>query len=126
MSHDQAPDEPLPADIHTSRNPAPAQHTPGPWTAQINQCHHAVLSLDGSDIALVRASDFDSEANARLIAGAPELLAALEPLAREVGKYIDHCRAMNPAVRHSGQGKELIAIHEAARAAIAKAKGGAA
>ena len=59
-------------------SPAPRQHTPGPWTAQINHCTHAVISTDGFDIALVSASDFDSEANARLIASAPDLLAALE------------------------------------------------
>ena len=59
-------------------SPAPRQHTPGPWRAQINHCTHAVISTDGFDIALLRASDFDSEANARLIASAPDLLAALE------------------------------------------------
>ena len=53
---------------------SPRQHTPGPWRAQINHCNHAVISTDGFDIALLRASDCDSEANARLIAAAPDLL----------------------------------------------------
>ena len=62
-------------------SPAPRQHTPGPWRAQINHCTHAVISPDGFDIALLRASDFDSEANARLIASAPTMFDYLTLLA---------------------------------------------
>ena len=62
-------------------NPAPRQHTPGPWSAQINHCNHAVISPDGFDIALVSASGVDSDANARLIAAAPTMFDYLTLLA---------------------------------------------
>ena len=93
---------------------SPRQHTPGPWTTQINHCNHAVVSPDGFDIALVSASGFDSESNARLIAAAPELLAALECILKRYESAGVQCY---PEAR-----REVIA----ARAAIAKATGGAA
>jgi hypothetical protein len=52
-------------------------HTPGPWTYQPTAGNHdfaAYPEATGRDVALVR--DFN-EANARLIAAAPELLGAL-------------------------------------------------
>ena len=93
-------------------NPAPGQHTPGPWRAQINHCNHAVISTDGFDIALLRASDCDSEANARLIAAAPDLLAALEDI---LARYESAGVQCYPEAR-----REVIA----ARAAIARATTG--
>lgn len=78
------------------------EHTPGPWQAEEASVRGITqewfVRVDGDDIAI--ASDIrdrngnHSEANARLIAAAPELLEALEDLAslaeaamREVGEY---------------------------------------
>jgi len=66
------------------------QHTPGPWTmckygdefgiyAEGDPC----APRRSNDLALVRLSD-NTEADARLIASAPALLAALEALRREL------------------------------------------
>jgi hypothetical protein len=56
------------------------QHTPGPWAYQATAGNHDFAiypEATGRDLALVR--DFN-EANARLIAAAPDLLAALRAL----------------------------------------------
>ena len=72
------------------------KHTPGPWRARVYQAtegHVAELSVDSEDwkdLARVFVQEDDrfsdepllgsGEANARLIAAAPDLLAALEEL----------------------------------------------
>jgi hypothetical protein len=48
-----------------------------------------VISPDGFDIALVSASGFDSDANARLIAEAPNLLAALRKAETWIATFSD-------------------------------------
>lgn len=71
-----------------------------------------VVSIDG---APYRLPD-NGEANARLIAAAPELLEAMESL-------FEHCEMVH---KHWGDGdntKEANAAIEAGKAAIAKAKG---
>ena len=92
------------------------QHTQGPW-AVYNQYIHGP---DGIRFLAV-AGDGAGQANARLIAAAPELLAALAGCAdalREAGK--DFAQANKLAARPN-----LYELHEqSARAAIAKAKGG--
>ena len=76
------------------------QHTPGPW---VRDFEDDVLSADGDLVAAVYAGDLDEqEDNARLIAAAPDMLAALELIAA------------------SGQRN---AAYDACVAAIAKAKG---
>lgn len=62
-----------------------AKHTPGPWIAKEYTCHAAttIIAADGTPVA--ETSGFgrmsnDCVADARLIAAAPELLAALEIL----------------------------------------------
>lgn len=87
-------------------NPAPRQHTPGPWTVD-NQYIHGP---DGIRFLAV-AGDGAGQANARLIASAPDLLAALYSIATD------------PSAIYSGANAH---IGDIARAAIAKAKGGAA
>jgi len=99
----------------------PAQHTPGPWTAT----EGGVFSqhLNGHGNFYVAALPFHSEeptpsdkANLALIAAAPELLAALERIL-----------SVSRAGLDSG-GNVHVALNLAkgeARAAIAKAKGGA-
>lgn len=91
-------------------------HTPGPWVHVENDDEYDVKHGIGSDrtVATVRTGgDMQRvEANARLIAAAPELLEALKELVRV-------------AVINSGRGRdeEGFAAFRAARAAIAKAGG---
>ena len=109
-------------------NPAPAQHTPGPWTASAPD-HESMPAnrCGGSDIAIhapsggygiatpgvmTLATVYDSEANARLIAAAPDLLAAAE-LAVAWAEQVPAPYRDWPHIA-------------SARAAIAKATGGAA
>ena len=82
-------------------------HTKGPWDLHATAGNHdfSIYGDDGKDIALVR--DFH-EANARLIAAAPELLEALDAL-------------LWAAAEKTLKQKEE--IWEQARRAIAKANG---
>lgn len=91
-------------------------HTPGPWKFKDEIfANRRYVRIYGSD--LVNVTDLNTypsipvEANARLIAAAPDLLAALEEMAAVFGWQSPNA---NPAV------DTAIA---AARAAIAKAKG---
>ena len=105
-----------------------AQHTPGPWRTQpimgtgrvqIVNDHAAVFGADQVfDIATLPVlSDGSHHANARLIAAAPELLAALQKAER----YID---ALSERVKWTQRDqKEFDSL--GIRAAIAKATGGA-
>lgn len=88
-----------------------ATHTPGPWTHNATAGDHdfAVYpEATGRDVALVR--DFN-EANARLIAAAPELLRCLTGLTGLAAMRPGHLQDYKAAVIE-------------ARAAIAKATGG--
>ena len=63
------------------------QHTPGPWKVEDDNMNQATIIRDASDMEVAMIDwaramgpfDWD-EANARLIASAPDLLAALESL----------------------------------------------
>ena len=92
------------------------QHTPGPWLVNFEQNkfdsrHSKVQVVDGSSASLnngglplvlanVNAMPFNDEseplANARLIASAPDLLAALERLAHPMAddEDLDYARAI--------------------------------
>lgn len=91
-------------------------HTPGPWV--IGRSGHGrpyqVETAGGLCITkwggISRPASAEGEANARLIAAAPELLAALDDL------LIAYCDPGN-------QGSDHDEKVEAARAAIAKARG---
>ena len=100
-------------------SPAPRQHTPGPW--YLNPRGWVVQST-GDIVTRLECSN-NNEADARLIASAPDLLKALAGCAdalREAGK--DFAQANKLAVRPN-----LYELHErCARAAIASATGGAA
>ena len=96
------------------------KHTPGPWAPghpdQDND-RHVVCSLsEGWSVVALQAdpAKYDPEADARLIAAAPELL-------EEAEKLIDlHVKAMN------GEQSDLVQWDSAVlnlRSAIAKAKG---
>jgi hypothetical protein len=88
------------------------KHTPGPWGYHVTVDGDAIVAGGGKirvAEALVRdVSHEDERANARLIAAAPDLLAALEALARSFS-----------AVAYAAWTPEM----HAAVAAIAKAKG---
>ena len=98
----------------------PRQHTPGPW--YLNPRGWVVQST-GDIVTRLECSN-NKEADARLIAAAPELLAALE--ATEA-KLTQAARAFYgagnaKALREAFEGWRTTA--EAARAAIARATGG--
>ena len=87
-----------------------AQHTPGPWSwsfESIDQEWAIVMSKGGNIVANVNL-DTRQEANARLIAAAPDMLAALKAFAAW-----DQCWPGNI---------NLEGVCEVARAAIAKAE----
>lgn len=104
------------------------QHTPGPWHAQPEKLHGGKHHVVGRTPMVVREGQViarmerslnakdepcaEAEANARLIAAAPDLLAALQNIANTLGRAtLDDCE------RHA------FAAHLIARAAIAKATG---
>ena len=96
--------------------------TPGPWYYD-RYCSvapfgkYAIGAKGIRSIAVTTGSALseltaENEANARLIASAPDLLAALEKAARELGCYVA-----------SGGPKSTVDAYQSARAAIARAKG---
>lgn len=98
-----------------------AQHTPGPWEAiEVAEGRFAIGAAyrDENNMPMEGfIADVPVEANARLIAAAPKLLEALE---RAVIETID-------AFKDDPIGQEYTSAWIVqARAAIAKAKGGAA
>jgi len=104
------------------------KHTPGPWRAERMDIWPGVKTPGSALVAQVhfREDQEEGEANARLIAAAPELLAAIQPLrdalARAVGGF-------ELAVRGCPVRDMTETIHEAraadkqAAAALAKAEG---
>ena len=86
------------------------KHTPGPWKNTNYQTHPNFQVLDNGNAFVAEAS---TEANARLIAAAPELLEALSKLVLHVGHYSSMPHAHPDAARDMAN----------ARAAIAKATG---
>lgn len=98
-----------------------SKHTPGPWLVQAgNEWADGIVTLEGHNengtpmywtVASYNRRRDESDANARLIASAPELLAALKRLiATGLDEREYHEFMSNPA--------------HYARAAIAKAEGG--
>lgn len=91
------------------------KHTPGPWEAEVRTPIGITYVWQGGTenaIAKVYAGVIeDAEANARLIAAAPELLRVAELAA-----------TLNTQTNHIGSGM-LAELVERARAAIAKATG---
>ena len=88
------------------------KHTPGPWRIEMKD-NYMKLYMPASRLDGDVARGYVGEANARLIAAAPELLEACEALARLCERF-----GVNP-VTVSGGPSSL----DRARAAIAKAEG---
>jgi len=89
------------------------KHTPGPWSASPSPTSDGLYHVYKADGNFLTLEDAEHEANARLIAAAPDLLEALESLyhtANSIGE--DTC----DPVAFAG-------ALEDARAAIRKAKG---
>lgn len=101
-----------------------SKHTPGPWTAIRNYAFWEVQPVNGGeegipfcvgDVCASEPGDPDSgrqEANARLIAAAPDLLEALKELRLEYHHILG-----------TDSTKRQHAINARAEAAIAKAEG---
>lgn len=92
-------------------------HTPAPWAFSIN--HSGDYQLRGSNghlVLQISTGTIPDNSDARLIASAPELLRALELGLRNI-EEIESNDELN---------EHEMAFANAARAAIAKAKGGAA
>jgi len=85
------------------------KRTPGPWTAVDLGGNHYAVAEQSTGIGLLF-----NEANSRLLAAAPDLLAALE----------DWVRLEDEGPSKSGI--SLLSLYQRARAAIRKAEGGAA
>lgn len=71
------------------------KHTPGPWTADIDSSHHRAVVRNGmeplAEMWMTGKPQAEREANARLIAAAPELLEALDSLVSACELPGDHC-----------------------------------
>ena len=92
------------------------QHTPGPWRAS-SQC---IVEPTNATVAITMANACDSveqrDANARLIAAAPDLLEALKDL-------LDRAERQAAGMLVEASCEVWYAHRDAARAAIAKAGG---
>jgi hypothetical protein len=84
-------------------------HTPGPWTAKSEEFEEIWSMVVGKETMIAEVFSRKPEADARLIAAAPELLEALEGII-EIGK-----RDMS--------NEKYDGYFESARAAITKARG---
>jgi len=88
-------------------------HTPGPW--RVGTRRDAVR---GDYVVFPLPEDAEIEANARLIAAAPDLLEVVGPMARLLGLIAGHGALSGPA------GDEVARLLCKSREAIAKATGG--
>lgn len=96
-----------------------ANHTPGPWQilADGNIGHRGLMNVL-TRVADVRVND-SRDANARLIAAAPELLAALAECVRTLDIAWDRC-AGDLLGEHHNAGTDAL---EKARALVSQLKG---
>ena len=94
------------------------KHTPGPWAlCQANDGRMSIRAgIDGDDSVLSLAA-FQRDADARLIAAAPELLEALQAILNVEGAAIAGSRL------GAWQGLDAKYHFDKVRAAIAKAEG---
>ena len=110
--------------IGTARAGSTATHTPGPWTCTIDDEGFNVFQDDpkhpgNGDHIMCIAGNPESEANARLIAAAPELLAALRDTLESLECHEQDCQRDGLKNAAKAARRQI----DAARAAIAKAEG---
>lgn len=89
-----------------------SEHTPGPWTAMTTRGRECQIIEQQPGTLGVVIAKADTEANAHLIAAAPDLLAALQGMTDAFGGV--------PRADYRENNRRCV---EAARAAIAKATG---
>lgn len=105
-------------------------HTPAPWRIEAHtaespeqishSCDWTIFGADGNSVCIEPfQSNKCAAANARLIAAAPELLAALEAILTDLELRADFKFGLDKGVLEVSDG-----IYQQAREAIAKAKGG--
>ena len=103
-----------------------SQHTPGPWKpacgARGTTCRHPAILWDGGQVgnATWQGSEAATDANARLIAAAPELLEALQEMVAGDAEAIAEADALGVPFPD-----EMLTAYRRAVAAISKATGGA-
>lgn len=107
------------------------QHTPGPWSTDLtdkeyfNEQQPLITAANGRCVAEVldlgMRHDEESVANGRLIAAAPELLAALQMITPLT--HYPTCSGLNFLTNSSECEEHCTCGSALARAAIAKAKG---
>ncbi len=102
---------------------SPTRFTPGPWTLRERGDWIEVIA-DGRPVAISAVVDRSDPstvslgfADARLIAAAPDLLAALRAIAESSGRYDDPEHDAEP-IEHA------LVMRDIALGAIAKAEGG--
>lgn len=95
-----------------------SKHTPGPWVVDelkvVNGRLWAAVTTPKGDLVYLTLIPTDVEANARLIAAAPEMLEALRDIKEAVVDGLSDGR---------NEGSALCLIEEIVREAIAKAEG---
>jgi hypothetical protein len=94
-----------------------SKHTPGPWRLtgdKLFRLTRQIEDTNGMGLAHAYGNDAEADANARLIAAAPDLLAAIETLLPHVLHYASMPHAHSDAHKDAAN----------AAAAIAKAAGG--
>lgn len=89
-----------------------SKHTPGPWKATFKAGTYLIQSPEWRTIALAGYTDSEDDANARLIAAAPDLLEAIRSMVDMFERHIDGREGPDDAA----------ARWDKARAAIAKAE----
>lgn len=93
-------------------------HSPGPWESRPTHFGHSITAPDMDEREMrgatrIMVADVAQDANARLIATAPELLAALETTVSVIEQLVPEPSALGVAD---------VVLYQA-RAAIAKARG---
>jgi hypothetical protein len=105
-----------------------SEHTPGPWLADVDGSGWSINTEDkGVAFTCGEANDEDiskdeEAANARLIAAAPDLLAALKLALAALDCEVDNA-PISPVVASAAQAWMKAKFGDAARKAITKAEG---
>lgn len=98
------------------------EHTPGPWEyagRDRNNRNYIRHEQGGEDYSLAVFDTSTSDDDARIMASAPDLLAALEKSEQRIVQLCDIINVLSPRKVRAED------FADQARAAIAKAKGGA-